>query len=134
LSQLEAAAEGDRAARRRRPNARRCSRRWFFSRAIGSKRVLIAENGLDHVVDQRFDAIDLDLLAEADVVHHVAHDLVGLAMQPPGARRFVLESSRRPAFSGPLLGDLLQAPVEIGIDFRTACRAAQTSAPLRVSM
>ena len=53
-------------------------------------RVLLTEDGVDDALHQRLDLLELDLLTEADVAHHVAHDTVGFAVQIASALDLVL--------------------------------------------
>ena len=53
------------------------------------QRILIAENRVDHVLDDRFDLFHLDLFAQAHVLNQIAHDAVGLAVQLAGAFDFL---------------------------------------------
>jgi len=77
--------------------------------------ILMPEDRFDHAVDQRLDPLHADRLPEPHIVEHHTGQLVGLAVQAPGACRFVLELDDNRLF-GLFLGDFLQPAFEVGID------------------
>ena len=85
------------------------------------QRILVAEDGIDDPLDQRLKAIDLDLLTEPDILHHVPDNLVGLALQAFCPHRLVVQPDLH-GLLGPLGGDFLQPAVEIGADLLLATR------------
>ena len=82
----------------------------------GEQGILIAKDGVHHALDHGFQAIHLDLLPQAHVLHEIAHDLVGLVVHPAGPGSLVGQGRRTRHLD--LLGrDGQHLAIQIGADF-----------------
>ena len=87
------------------------------------QRILVAEDRLDGVLDQRRDTSDLDGLAETYILDDVAHHLVGFAVQATGLGRFLAQFGND-VLDRRLFREFLQTPVKVGIDLLLRRRLA----------
>jgi hypothetical protein len=98
----------------------------------GEQGAAVAQNGFGDPLDHRLHGLDAHLLAQADIVHHVADDLVGLRVHLPGPSHLVCRGNPRRQRRN--AGGLSHFLVDLANDFLPRRRVRRVESLLRVDV